>query len=103
MSAALAAISGPRHGGAADRVEATIAEIGRPEEAEWVVHERARRGELIEGFGHPLYPEGDPRGAALLEIARGLGSSEPALQKSTASSRMTSASWFLLPMTGATR
>ena len=28
--------------------------------------ERLRRGELIEGFGHPLYPGGDPRATLLL-------------------------------------
>ncbi|HEY2739315.1 MAG TPA: citrate/2-methylcitrate synthase, partial [Thermoanaerobaculia bacterium] len=30
---------------------------------------RLRRGEEIPGFGHTLYPGGDPRAAALLEIA----------------------------------
>lgn len=72
LSAALASLSGPRHGGASDRVEALVAEIGSPEAAERVVHERQRRGESIEGFGHPLYPGGDPRGRALVEIAREL-------------------------------
>lgn len=69
VSAALAALSGPRHGGATERVEAIIAEIGRPEHVSKVVYERARRGESIEGFGHPLYPGGDPRGLPLLELA----------------------------------
>jgi citrate synthase len=69
ISAALATLSGPRHGGAADRIEALIEEIGTPEQAERVAHDRARRGEPIEGFGHPLYPQGDPRGRALLELA----------------------------------
>jgi citrate synthase len=72
VAAALASLSGPRHGGASDRVEALVAEIGEPEAAERVVHERQRRGEAVEGFGHPLYPDGDPRGAALLELARSL-------------------------------
>jgi citrate synthase len=31
------------------------------------VAERLRRGERIPGFGHPLYPEGDPRAANILE------------------------------------
>jgi citrate synthase len=31
--------------------------------------DRLRRGEEIPGFGHPLYPEGDPRGRLLLELA----------------------------------
>ncbi|HEY8379970.1 MAG TPA: citrate/2-methylcitrate synthase, partial [Nannocystis sp.] len=69
VSAGLAALSGPRHGGMVDRVEALVAEVGRPERARAVVQDRARRGEKVPGFGHPLYPEGDPRGALLLAAA----------------------------------
>lgn len=80
VQAALATLSGPRHGGAADRIEALVAEIGRPEKAERVVHERARRGEAIEGFGHPLYPDGDPRGASLMELAVALAPDREAVR-----------------------
>ncbi|KFA91186.1 citrate/2-methylcitrate synthase [Archangium violaceum] len=69
MSAALAAVSGPKHGGASDRIEALLQEVGRPERARTVVHERLRRGESVPGFGHRLYPEGDPRTPPLLEAA----------------------------------
>ena len=69
VSAGLATLSGPRHGGVVDRVDALLDEIGRPEHAARVVHDRARRGEEIPGFGHPLYPAGDPRGAQLLAAA----------------------------------
>ncbi len=69
MSAALAALSGPKHGGACDRIEALLQEVGRPERARTVVHERLRRGESVPGFGHQLYPEGDPRTPPLLEAA----------------------------------
>ena len=31
---------------------------------------RLRRGESIDGFGHPLYRDGDPRAAALIEMLR---------------------------------
>lgn len=72
VGAALAALSGPQHGGAADRIEVLIDEIGEPERAEQVVHERARRGESTEGFGSPIYPRGDPRGIALLGWAEEL-------------------------------
>ncbi|HEV8254781.1 MAG TPA: citrate/2-methylcitrate synthase [Vicinamibacteria bacterium] len=71
-SAGLATLSGPRHGGACDRVEALVAETGRPERAEEVVRERSRRGESVPGFGHPLYPDGDPRARVLLDEARRL-------------------------------
>jgi citrate synthase len=70
VAAALATFSGPVHGGACDRVEALVAETRRPERARAVVHARLRRGETIPGFGHPLYPRGDPRAQSLLALAR---------------------------------
>jgi len=70
LSAALAALSGPQHGGACDRVEAVLSEVGRPERAADVVYERLRRGESVPGFGHPLYPDGDPRTPLLVEAAQ---------------------------------
>ena len=66
MSAGLATLSGPEHGGACDRIEALAAEAGRPERARAVVRDRTRRGESIPGFGHKLYPGGDPRARPLL-------------------------------------
>ncbi|MDP8958300.1 MAG: citrate synthase family protein [Actinomycetota bacterium] len=72
VAAGLAALSGPVHGGAGERVGALIEEAGRPERAEAVVHSRARRGEPIPGFGHRLYPHGDPRAGPLLELAEEL-------------------------------
>ncbi|WP_338871766.1 citrate/2-methylcitrate synthase [Myxococcus stipitatus] len=70
VSAALAASSGPRHGGACDRVEALLTEVGKPERAAAVVYERLRRGDSVPGFGHRLYPNGDPRTPPLLDAAR---------------------------------
>jgi citrate synthase len=32
------------------------------------IRARLQRGESIDGFGHPLYPDGDPRAAALLDL-----------------------------------
>jgi citrate synthase len=72
MSAGLATLSGPEHGGACDRIEALAAEAGRPERARAVVRERARRGEAIPGFGHKLYPAGDPRSPPILAAAEEL-------------------------------
>jgi citrate synthase len=81
LSAALAALSGPRHGGAADRVDAFLLEAGPSERVEQVVHDRQRRGEVIEGFAHPIYaPHADPRGTLLVEIARDLRGSSPEVQ-----------------------
>lgn len=78
--AALAALSGPLHGAATARVEALVAEVERPERAAEVVAARLDRGESVPGFGHPLYPDGDPRGARLLELAQRVASKARAVR-----------------------
>jgi citrate synthase len=65
LLAGLAALSGPRHGGAAEGVAALAAEAERAG-GEVAVARRLERGHPLPGFGHPLYPEGDPRARALL-------------------------------------
>jgi citrate synthase len=77
IAAALAALTGPRHGGASERVEALALEVERPERAEQVIHARLRRGQRIPGFGQPLYPHGDPRTLPLLEAALALAPDAP--------------------------
>jgi citrate synthase len=66
----LAALQGTRHGGATERVAALLREVGTPEEASSVLANRLRRGEALPGFGHRLYPDGDPRGRLLLNTMR---------------------------------
>jgi citrate synthase len=66
--AGLAALQGTRHGGHTARVEALLDEIGTPSQAGRVVSDRLKRGDPVPGFGHPLYPDGDPRGRALLAM-----------------------------------
>jgi citrate synthase len=79
--AALATFTGPKHGGESARVEAFMDEVTRPERAKEVIADRARRGELLPGFGHPLYPGGDPRATALLRSSSRLGSQSAALKR----------------------
>ena len=64
----LGAMSGPLHGGMTARCEALLDEIERDGDAVPVLAARLQRGDAIPGFGHPLYPEGDPRGAALVQL-----------------------------------
>jgi citrate synthase len=79
VSAGLAALKGVRHGGHTERVEALFREAGSASGARRALADRLRRGEEIPGFGHPLYPDGDPRGTALLEIAEGIAPGSPAV------------------------
>lgn len=73
VSAAMATLKGHKHGGATKRVSALLAEIETPRRARAVLVDRLRRGEPIPGFGHPLYPNGDPRAAVLLKLAEASG------------------------------
>jgi citrate synthase len=64
--AGLATLSGPRHGGATAAVRSFAAEAAKLG-ATTAVAQRLQEDRLPPGFGHPLYPEGDPRAAALLD------------------------------------
>ncbi len=75
----LAALSGPRHGGATARAWALIDEA-RAGDPHTVIASRWQRGDDLPGFGHALYPDGDPRAAALLRLMRRLSPGSPALQ-----------------------
>jgi citrate synthase len=68
--AGLAAIEGTRHGGVSVRVESFLASLRRARNLRAALGERLRRGEPIDGFGHPLYRDGDPRAAALMAMLR---------------------------------
>jgi citrate synthase len=63
--AGLATLSGPRHGGATAAVRKFAAEAAQlgPREA---IASRLTDDRALPGFGHNLYPDGDPRAAALL-------------------------------------
>ena len=69
--AGLAALGGVKHGGEIELVEAFLREVDAAGDARAVISRRLRRGERIPGFGHSLYPEGDPRGAGLLRLTAG--------------------------------
>jgi citrate synthase len=79
-SAGLAAVSGSLHGGASLGIEALLAEVDRPDQVAGVVGRRLRRGERLRGFGHRLYPDGDPRATALLARLAGAAAGSPRLE-----------------------
>lgn len=74
VAGGLAALSGPRHGGETARVAALLDEAARAADldrylATRLAHdEHGAAGPVLSGFGHPLYPHGDPRARLLLEL-----------------------------------
>ena len=70
VSAGLSALEGPRHGGSSVRAEAMLTAC-RPERSlRAALAARLARGNRLDGFGHPLYPDGDPRATAILARLR---------------------------------
>jgi citrate synthase len=67
VTSAVAALSGPAHGGAAEDVMRMAEEIGEPgKAAEYVKTKRANR-EPVTGFGHRVYRTEDPRARHMRE------------------------------------
>ena len=69
VQAGLAALGGRRHGGQTELAGVFLDEVAASGDARKVIAGRLRRGDGLPGFGHPLYPDGDPRGAGLLRLA----------------------------------
>jgi citrate synthase len=61
ITAAIAALSGPAHGGAAEDVMKMAEEIGEPSHAADYVKQKRQAGEAVTGFGHRVYRAEDPR------------------------------------------
>jgi citrate synthase len=61
ITAAVAALSGPAHGGAAEDVMKMAEEIGDSTRAADYVREKRKAGEPVTGFGHRVYRAEDPR------------------------------------------
>lgn len=72
VGAGLGALSGALHGTASRQARALIA-AAATQGASRAVGEALREGGPLTGFGHALYPEGDPRAALLLERVLELG------------------------------
>jgi citrate synthase len=66
--AGLAALEGARHGGGTSRIAALLGELRRSRDIPRALSDRLRRGETLDGFGHRLYAQGDPRAKLLLSM-----------------------------------
>lgn len=67
ITAAVATLAGPAHGGAAEDVMRMAEEIGEPERAEAYVKAKRAKREPVTGFGHRVYRAEDPRARHMRE------------------------------------
>ena len=73
VTAALATLKGPLHGGANEASMKMLREIASPDKAEDWIMQRLARKEKIMGFGHRVYKKGDSRVPAVRQLTRELG------------------------------
>ena len=77
VTAAVAALSGPAHGGAAEDVLAMAEEIGEPANVAAYVKRKREAKEAVTGFGHRVYRAEDPRARHMREgvkrLSRAMG------------------------------
>jgi len=73
LSAAVAALSGPLHGGAPARALGMIEEVERGADPRAYVRGVLDSGKRLMGFGHAIYRAEDPRARILRSAARELG------------------------------
>ncbi len=69
VTAALAALKGPIHGGANEAAMRFFEEVGSPDRAADAVRERFERKQTVYGFGHPVYVTTDPRARILKRLS----------------------------------
>lgn len=76
VTAAIAALAGPLHGGANTEVMRMLLEIDSPDKVEEVISGKLARKDKIMGFGHRVYKTEDPRATWLRKFSEELGKSK---------------------------
>jgi citrate synthase len=80
VSAGLAALDGPLHGAASGLAYSLLHEAMTSGDPVGTIAGRLRNDGQIPGFGHALYPDGDPRAATLLPMLGDGAAAESALR-----------------------
>lgn len=73
VTAAIAALAGPLHGGANTEVMKMLLEVDSPARVEEVITGKLARKDKIMGFGHRVYKTEDPRATWLRKFSEELG------------------------------
>jgi len=80
--AALAALKGPLHGGAAEEAFKQFVEIGSPDKVdEWFKINIVEGRKRLMGFGHRVYKTYDPRAKIFKKLAQQLSQENPEIKK----------------------
>lgn len=69
---AISTLQGNLHGGANQRAIEMLLTVGKPDAVDEYLTARLKKKEIIMGFGHRVYKEGDPRVPILRDLCAGL-------------------------------
>ena len=93
VTGAIGALSGPKHGGANEAAFEIQQRYASADEAETDIRERLGRKEIITGFGHPVYTEGDPRSKVIKAVAHRLAEDAGDMRLFEIAERLESTLW----------
>jgi 2-methylcitrate synthase len=89
----IAALRGPKHGGANEVAFDIQSRYATPDEAEADIVHRVQAKEVVIGFGHPVYTTGDPRNVVIKEVARRLSQRAGSMKLFDIAERLEAVMW----------
>jgi 2-methylcitrate synthase len=93
ITAGIAALRGPKHGGANEVAFEIQKRYAGPDEAEADIRQRVASKEVVIGFGHPVYTISDPRNKVIKDVAERLSKEAGAMKMFSIADRLESVMW----------
>jgi len=88
IGGAIGALKGPKHGGANEVAFEVQSRYESADQAERDIRERVSKGEIVIGFGHPVYRTVDPRNVLIKQVGRRLGEAQHDMKLWTIADRL---------------
>ncbi len=98
ITGGIAALRGPKHGGANEAALEIQQRYISPDEAEADIRARVASKEVVIGFGHPVYTVSDPRNVVIKSVARRLSEDAGSTGLFAVAERLESVMWDLKKM-----
>jgi 2-methylcitrate synthase len=98
ITAGIAALRGPKHGGANEAAFEIQKRYADADEAEADITRRVEAKEVVIGFGHPVYTIADPRNQVIKRVARSLSEEAGSMRMFSIAERLETVMWSLKKM-----
>ena len=98
ITGGIAALRGPKHGGANEAALEIQQRYVSPDAAEADIRARVANKEVVIGFGHPVYTVSDPRNVVIKSVARRLSEDAGSTGLFAVAERLESVMWELKKM-----